>query len=147
MVEMKERGQQREPSKTSAGATNLHRAMLSLKHFILQQRVLHLYRRAIRASRCTTSNVSLHPPSHHSAIGIPDSRTRAETLLWFRTEIERNKHLTNTVSAYTRPHSTSHAAQVAIENQLNMATREIRQLFPGHSSIASNKVGQDMQVH
>ncbi|KAI9572814.1 hypothetical protein HD554DRAFT_2013945 [Boletus coccyginus] len=73
--------------------------MPSLKHFILQQRVLHLYRFAIRASRC-----------------IPDPRTRAETLLWFRAEIERNKHLADTV---------------AIENRLNVANREIRQLFAG----------------
>ncbi|KAF8559240.1 hypothetical protein OG21DRAFT_1480628 [Imleria badia] len=73
--------------------------MLSLRHFILQQRVLSLYRVAIRASR-----------------SIPDPRTRAETLGWFRAEIERNKHLSDTV---------------AIENQLNIANREIRHLFPG----------------
>ncbi|KAF8140101.1 hypothetical protein EV363DRAFT_1311657 [Boletus edulis] len=73
--------------------------MPSFRHFILQQRVLHLYRSAIRASRC-----------------IPDPRNRTETLGWFRAEIERNRHLTDTV---------------AIENQLNAASREIRQLFPG----------------
>ncbi|KAG9314511.1 hypothetical protein JVU11DRAFT_5308 [Chiua virens] len=78
--------------------------MLDLKHFILQQRVVNLYRVAIRASR-----------------RIPDPSTRAETLLWFRAEIERNKHLTDTL-------------QDAIENQLTIASREIRQLFPGISS-------------
>ncbi|KAN0100760.1 hypothetical protein V8E55_000744 [Tylopilus felleus] len=72
---------------------------LSLKHFILEQRVLELYRSAIRASRC-----------------IPDHHARADTLRWFRAEIERNKRLTDTV---------------AIENQLNIANREIRRLFPG----------------
>ncbi|KAH0838442.1 hypothetical protein J3R83DRAFT_6753 [Lanmaoa asiatica] len=71
--------------------------MLSLRHFILQQRVLHLYRFAIRASR-----------------SIPDPSARTETLRWFRAEIERNKHLNDTV---------------AIENQLSIANREIRQLF------------------
>ncbi|KIK94863.1 hypothetical protein PAXRUDRAFT_141957 [Paxillus rubicundulus Ve08.2h10] len=50
--------------------------MLSLKHFILQKRVLNLYRFAIRASRC-----------------IPDQQARFETIAWFRVEIERNRHL------------------------------------------------------
>jgi len=43
--------------------------------------------------------LSLDAPSQHSTTGIPDPRTRAETLLWFRAEIERNKHLADTVSA------------------------------------------------
>ncbi|KAI0257495.1 complex 1 protein-domain-containing protein [Lactifluus subvellereus] len=51
---------------------------LSLKHFILKQRVLSLYRTAIRASRA-----------------IPDRATRKETIEWVRTEFERNKHITN----------------------------------------------------
>ncbi|KAH7883741.1 hypothetical protein F5I97DRAFT_1814154 [Phlebopus sp. FC_14] len=52
--------------------------MLSLKHFILQKRVLNLYRLVIRASR-----------------SIPDPTTRSETIAWFRREIERNRHLTD----------------------------------------------------
>ncbi|KAF8481241.1 hypothetical protein DFH94DRAFT_447523 [Russula ochroleuca] len=47
----------------------------SLKHFILKQQALSLYRTAIRASRV-----------------IPDSATRKETLSWIRAEFERNKH-------------------------------------------------------
>ncbi|KAF9240937.1 hypothetical protein BU15DRAFT_9220, partial [Melanogaster broomeanus] len=50
----------------------------SLKHFILQQRVLNFYRSVIRASR-----------------SIPDPRTRSETISWFRSEIERNRYLTD----------------------------------------------------
>ncbi|KAG8219939.1 hypothetical protein J3R82DRAFT_938 [Butyriboletus roseoflavus] len=74
--------------------------MLSLKHFILQQRILRLYRFAIRASRCTSlqSLPGFCAYSVHHIIAIPDTRIRAETLLWFRAEIERNKHLTDTVS-------------------------------------------------
>ncbi|KAI9512791.1 complex 1 protein-domain-containing protein [Russula earlei] len=52
------------------------RVTLSLKHFILKQRVLSLYRTAIRASRV-----------------IPDPATRKETLSWIRAEFERNKHI------------------------------------------------------
>lgn len=106
--------------------------MLSLRHFILQQRVLRLYRLAIRASRCTSPLPARTTHSPHRTPAIPDPRTRAETLGWFRAEIERNKHLTDTVSTSTRsPSSPSHAAQVAIENHLNIANREIRHLFPG----------------
>ncbi|OCH96495.1 hypothetical protein OBBRIDRAFT_787054 [Obba rivulosa] len=53
---------------------------LTLKHFILKQRALDLYRQAIRASRC-----------------IPDTTTRKETILWIRAEFERNKYLTDLI--------------------------------------------------
>ncbi|KAI0004274.1 complex 1 protein-domain-containing protein [Russula compacta] len=49
---------------------------LSLKHFILKQRVLTLYRTAIRASRV-----------------IPDPATRKETVSWIRAEFEMNRHI------------------------------------------------------
>ncbi|TFK30602.1 hypothetical protein FA15DRAFT_699045 [Coprinopsis marcescibilis] len=45
---------------------------LTLKHFILNQQFLNLYRHSIRASR-----------------GIKDPVTRKETLAWIRSEIER----------------------------------------------------------
>ncbi|KAI0321714.1 hypothetical protein OF83DRAFT_1050752 [Amylostereum chailletii] len=51
-------------------------ANLSLKHFILQHRVLNLYRYAIRASR-----------------GISDVSARKETIRWIRAEFERNRHI------------------------------------------------------
>ncbi|KAG0709036.1 hypothetical protein DFH29DRAFT_794670 [Suillus ampliporus] len=51
-----------------------------LKYFILQQRVIHLYRHAIRASR-----------------HIPDRQARSETIAWFRSEFERNRWLTDVV--------------------------------------------------
>ncbi|KAK7694556.1 hypothetical protein QCA50_001742 [Cerrena zonata] len=49
---------------------------LTLKHFILQQEVLNLYRRAIRATR-----------------GIPDPISRKETIHWIRSEFNRNRHI------------------------------------------------------
>ncbi|KAI0815179.1 hypothetical protein BC629DRAFT_1469884 [Irpex lacteus] len=49
---------------------------LTLKHFILKQRVLDLYRYAIRSSR-----------------GIPDPTSRKETIAWIRGEFERNRHI------------------------------------------------------
>ncbi|KAJ6604340.1 hypothetical protein DFH09DRAFT_1122360 [Mycena vulgaris] len=52
--------------------------MLTLRHFILQQEVLRLYRYAIRSSRA-----------------IHDPLTRRETILWIRAEFERNRHLTD----------------------------------------------------
>ncbi|PCH33561.1 hypothetical protein WOLCODRAFT_64141 [Wolfiporia cocos MD-104 SS10] len=48
----------------------------TLKHFILKQRVLNLYRQAVRASRT-----------------IPDRGARKETIAWIRNEFERNKHI------------------------------------------------------
>lgn len=52
---------------------------LTLKHFILKQRVINLYRQAVRACR-----------------SIPDPHTRKETLSWIRAEFERNRHLSDT---------------------------------------------------
>ncbi|KAH6917223.1 hypothetical protein BKA70DRAFT_1251669 [Coprinopsis sp. MPI-PUGE-AT-0042] len=52
---------------------------LTLKHFLLKQQVLDLYKHTIRASR-----------------GILDPMTRRETVAWIRSEIERSKHLDDT---------------------------------------------------
>jgi hypothetical protein len=52
--------------------------MLTLKHFILKQQVLNLYRFAIRASR-----------------SISDVTARKETISWIRSEFERNRHITD----------------------------------------------------
>ncbi|KAI0778082.1 complex 1 protein-domain-containing protein [Trametes elegans] len=49
---------------------------LTLKHFILKQQAINLYRQAIRATR-----------------SIPDRNTRGETISWIRSEFERNKHI------------------------------------------------------
>ncbi|KAI0932310.1 hypothetical protein AcW1_000527 [Taiwanofungus camphoratus] len=51
---------------------------LTLKHFILKQGVLNLYRQAVRASR-----------------SIPDTRARKETVTWIRGEFERNRNITD----------------------------------------------------
>ncbi|KIP12025.1 hypothetical protein PHLGIDRAFT_62861 [Phlebiopsis gigantea 11061_1 CR5-6] len=52
---------------------------LTLKHFILKQRVINLYRQAARACRT-----------------IPDRQTRRETLSWIRIEFERNRYIHDT---------------------------------------------------
>ncbi|KAJ6574802.1 hypothetical protein B0H19DRAFT_1125818 [Mycena capillaripes] len=52
--------------------------VLTLRHFILKQQVLNLYRYAIRSSRA-----------------IHDPLTRKETIMWIRAEFERNRHLTD----------------------------------------------------
>ncbi|KAJ8597037.1 hypothetical protein M405DRAFT_780901 [Rhizopogon salebrosus TDB-379] len=74
-----------------------------LKYFILQQRVIHLYRNAIRASR-----------------NIPDPRARSETIAWFRSEIERNRWLTDVA---------------IIEDKITTARREIRQILPSSQTL------------
>ncbi|KAI0068466.1 hypothetical protein BV25DRAFT_1792953 [Artomyces pyxidatus] len=51
-------------------------SQLTLKHFILQHRVLSLYRYAIRASR-----------------SIPNAQARKETISWIRVEFERNRYI------------------------------------------------------
>ncbi|EIW64751.1 uncharacterized protein TRAVEDRAFT_108710 [Trametes versicolor FP-101664 SS1] len=49
---------------------------LTLKHFILKQQALNLYRSAIRATR-----------------SIPDRNARAETISWIRSEFVRNRYM------------------------------------------------------
>ncbi|KAI0793416.1 hypothetical protein C8Q75DRAFT_750125 [Abortiporus biennis] len=71
---------------------------LTLKHFILKQRVLDYYRHAIRVTR-----------------GIPDSQARRETVLWIRSEIERNRYI----------HDVG-----MIEDKLAAGRRELKQILP-----------------
>ncbi|KAJ7655118.1 hypothetical protein DFH06DRAFT_1201656, partial [Mycena polygramma] len=77
---------------------------LTLRHFILKQEVLNLYRYAIRSSRA-----------------IHDPLTRKETILWIRTEFERNRYLTDLD---------------LIEDKVKMGRREIRQVLPTASAIS-----------
>lgn len=51
-------------------------SQLTLKHFILKQKALDLYRFAIRACR-----------------SIPDPGARKETVAWIRSEFERHRHM------------------------------------------------------
>ncbi|KAI0335365.1 hypothetical protein GY45DRAFT_1342875 [Cubamyces sp. BRFM 1775] len=71
---------------------------LTLKHFILKQQALNLYRRAIRATR-----------------SIPDRSTRLETIVWIRSEFERNRNLHDVT---------------LIEDRLASGRRELKQIFP-----------------
>lgn len=78
---------------------------LTLKHFILKQRALNLYRQAIRATRCMLSMVMMHTAvilNHTSA--IPDRNTRVETIAWIRSEFERNKWITDVVCVLYHGH-------------------------------------------
>ncbi|KAJ6509231.1 hypothetical protein C8R47DRAFT_965781 [Mycena vitilis] len=83
--------------------------VLTLRHFILKQEVLNLYRYAIRSVR------SLHPGPIH------DPLTRKETILWIRTEFERNRYLTDLD---------------LIEDKVKMGRREIRQVLPTASATS-----------
>ncbi|KAF7339911.1 LYR motif-containing protein 2 [Mycena venus] len=80
--------------------------VLTLRHFILKQQVLNLYRYAIRSVRFSTCSI------HHPL-------TRKETILWIRAEFERNRHLTDLA---------------LIEDKVKMGRREIKQVLPTVSS-------------
>jgi len=77
---------------------------LTLRHFLLKQKVLNLYRSAIRASRgvifrvdhCRTQlpNIKPHP-------AIQDPVARRETLAWVRSEFEHNQHITDVVRPWS----------------------------------------------
>jgi hypothetical protein len=70
----------------------------SLKHFILRQQVLSLYRNVIRATRCTEKplNLAIGTRIYPSSLALP-LHSRSETVAWIRHEFERNKHLEDTV--------------------------------------------------
>ncbi len=108
---------------------------LSLKHFILKQRALSLYRTAIRASRGDPLASFLLRLTSLSPV-IPDLATRKETILWIRAEFERNKHIADLV----RPNLLlslgclhSHSQNV-IEAKLRAGRRELEGVFPFHRS-------------
>jgi hypothetical protein len=69
---------------------------LSLKHFILRQQVILLYRQIIRASR-GMHNPHKHAPKYLIILVIPDSGARKETIAFFRSEFDRIKYLTDVV--------------------------------------------------
>ncbi|KAI0053304.1 hypothetical protein FA95DRAFT_1552350 [Auriscalpium vulgare] len=71
----------------------------TLKHFILQQQVLDLYRLAIRASRA-----------------IPDPNARKETVLWIRGEFERNRHIQDLVQVPSPPVGFPRIDRIRAEN-------------------------------
>ena len=56
--------------------------------------------------------------------------TRIETLAWFRAEIERHRHLTDTVRRQERSHAGVDIFQDAIETQLKVIRREAKQVLP-----------------
>jgi hypothetical protein len=70
--------------------------MLTLKHFILKQRVLDLYRYVIRASRRNLLFLFRFIPLSEFTQALPQP-ARRETIAWMRAEFERNKHITDTV--------------------------------------------------
>jgi hypothetical protein len=70
---------------------------LSLKHFILRQRVLDLYRYAIRSSRGEQIQTLLFTIADLFMTGIPDPTARKETVAWLRSEFERNRNIEDLV--------------------------------------------------
>jgi len=69
----------------------------TLKHFILRQQVISLYRHAIRASKGKCALLICLHFFLMATQGIPDPVTRRETIHWFRSEFERNRDLTDVV--------------------------------------------------
>jgi len=106
---------------------------LSLKHFILRQRALHLYRTAIRASRGDPP-APLFPLSHLSIPVIPDPATRKETISWVRAEFERNKHVADLVCpnlpSINYPPTHHSRSQDVIDAKLRAVRRELERAFP-----------------
>ncbi|OBZ79986.1 hypothetical protein A0H81_00700 [Grifola frondosa] len=98
---------------------------LTLKHFILKQRVLNLYREAIRASRCKhlllirREYMRIIQPS-----AISDQKTRRETILWIRCEFDRNRNI----------HDLG-----LIEDKIAIGRRELRQILPTMSLPLSHR--------
>ncbi|EIW86568.1 hypothetical protein CONPUDRAFT_44605 [Coniophora puteana RWD-64-598 SS2] len=80
----------------------------TLKQYILQQQLLTFYRQVIRASRT-----------------LPDSTARAETIRWFRAEIERGRHLTDVEE---------------IRHRLVYMRREMYQVLPTARTVQSLKL-------
>ena len=78
--------------------------MQTLKHFILKQQAINLYRNAVRASKGMLFYISPRPllvlNLCSSTSVIPDPVTRKETISWIRTEFERNKYLTDEVRPF-----------------------------------------------
>jgi hypothetical protein len=73
---------------------------LTLKHFILKQRVLDLYRYAIRSSRCNDSlAVLIFWLLIEIDSAIQDPLARKETMLFVRSEFERNRLISDVVRA------------------------------------------------
>lgn len=112
---------------------------LTLKHFILKQRALSLYRTAIRASRgdpLASFFTLSHLPISLSPV-IPDPATRKETISWIRAEFERNRHIADlvglNVSSLIRPPTLHSHSQDIIETKLRAGRRELERVFPYRS--------------
>lgn len=104
----------------------------TLKHFILRQEAIHLYRHAVRASKGTLTLIPPFVCPEPSSV-IKDPVTRRETLAWMRSEFERNKHITDVVRV--SPVSSwacipiPELCQTLIEDKIRSGRRELRQLF------------------
>jgi hypothetical protein len=125
-----------ERAKRALNAMERVTVTLSLKHFILKQRALSLYRTAVRASR-GDPQASFFTLSHLPTPVIPDSATRKETILWIRAEFERNKHIADLVGlnipSLTCPPTLHSHSQDIIETKLRAGRRELERVFPYRS--------------
>lgn len=94
---------------------------LTLKHFLLKQRVLCFYRQAIRASRCKYlyDFIVLMLLLNISCLAIPDTTARKETLWWIRGEIQRNRYLHDVVCVSFRfiPATVAQRVGLSVQNR------------------------------
>lgn len=93
----------------------------SLKHFILRQEVIHLYRHTLRASKGILPPFPLFSLSDPVLLVLKDPVTRRETLAWIRSEFERNKHITEIVRVY---HALLKCSQICVS--LSLKTRYVQ---------------------
>lgn len=107
---------------------------LTLKHFILKQEVINLYRHAVRASKgFFLSSLPYSSPLTAPIKVIPDPVTRRETVAWIRSEFERNRHLSDVVRPFCFLFiftTELTPTQSLIEDRLKSAKREIKSILP-----------------
>lgn len=76
-------------------------SQLTLKHFILQQEAINLYRLAVRSSKRMSISVVIVLKTQPSLSALGDASTRRETIKWIRSEFERNRYLTDVVCIFS----------------------------------------------
>ena len=67
-----------------------------------------------------------------TSLAIPDPHARAETVAWFRSEIERDRHTTDIVSnigIHFGQLAITYLFQHAIESKITVTLREVRRVM------------------
>jgi hypothetical protein len=81
----------------------MSRSQLTLKHFILQERAVRLYRQFLRASRCSSTILFIPLPPSETLLDIPDPVSRQETISWVRGDFEKLRTISEVVSCDSVP--------------------------------------------